>query len=64
MPHTRRKKKNQFKVPKNYTPIETSHCNVNQVAKAIVYQIKVNWMSRDEFDIVYNLVQERLENDV
>ena len=61
MPHNKRKKKNR--IPKNYTPIEKNHCNINQVVDSIYYVIKTNWMTEEEFDEVYKQIKKKLKND-
>lgn len=61
MPHTR--KKNKKKIPKNYIPIENSHCDISKLIDAIYYQIKINWITKDEFEEVYKQIMKKLKND-
>jgi hypothetical protein len=61
MPHTH--KKHKKKIPQNYTPIESSHCKVDEVVDAIFYSIKTNWMTKDEFNQIYKAVIRKLKND-
>jgi hypothetical protein len=61
VPHSN--KKHNKKLPEKYMPIETSHCNISRVVDAIVYQIKTDWMTKEEFDEIYKQIQEKLKND-
>jgi len=61
MPH--RRKKNNQKIPKNYTPVSKGHCKVSEIIDVIYYNIKTNWMSEVEFDEVYKQVKKKLLKD-
>ena len=60
MPHTRKKHQHK-KIPKNYTPIENSHCKVPEVIDAISYCIKTNWITKNEWKEIVEGVNKKIK---
>lgn len=61
MPHTH--KKHKKKLPKNYIITQSSHCRIEEVVDAIIYNIRTNWMTKEEFNQIYKIVIRKLKND-
>lgn len=60
MSHSKRKKHTP-KVYESYTPILTSHGNIQEISEAIIYQIQLGWITEDEFDQIYKIIKRKLK---